>query len=681
MSKILSIFAILCYVLTLSSVECQFDILTKFINFDDNELQLSHECSEHLKIIKNGLENNEIWASKVKDASGNAKSGFVWGNNFWLGSLRACNLLNNPPKIYLAASKVRNGWANLTEIGSKIPLDYRMFYVKHASNIQFDPATRDKSILHIGLCLPKSCNNHESFQMAQTIFHSSNFDESLQLGNILLLSTKTLHIRDNFWSENFVIIFTSILMVFVMINIIGSFYITLKNKSRSKLLDEELKIIQNNHGINTNDPIIEQRLKPNKLEKFCECFSILGNFRFIMSNELSNSSIPSIHGIRSIAMLWIMIGHVYIYGLSTIDNIQFIFAYAEKWILQPIFSAAISVDTFFVISAFLMSYLFFEKQKTKPTKNFTVAFFKSIINRYIRLTPSFMIVMLIGIVLSIVQNDTSQFMMAENIEENCKKYWWRNLLYIQNFYPLTEMCLSWSWYLATDFQLFVFSTMLLILSLKYKKSAVAFAIILVIVSCIHSGYIGYKHAFGFSLDSQYSSIDVLYTTPYSRVGAYMAGLWTGHYLSKVNRQWSLSKISIGIGWFVAVTTTTNLVYVQHFREPNLLIGSLFAAFARTLWAFAICFMILATSMHDSFAANLLKSKFFLPISRMSYAVYLLNPIVLFLVSFGCDISFHLDFYTLFIYTSGFYVMTYIVAFVFMIIFENPILMFIRKFIA
>lgn len=44
-----------------------------------------------------------------------------------------------------------------------------------------------------------------------------------------------------------------------------------------------------------------------------------------------------------------MIGHVYIYGFSTIDNIQFIFAYAEKWILQPVFSAAISVDTFFVL--------------------------------------------------------------------------------------------------------------------------------------------------------------------------------------------------------------------------------------------------------------------------------------------------------------------------------------------
>ena len=113
-----------------------------------------------------------------------------------------------------------------------------------------------------------------------------------------------------------------------------------------------------------------------------------------------------------------------------------------------------------------MSYLFFERQKNKATKSYTFAVVRSIFNRYIRLTPCFIIVMLIGVALSIVQNDTSQYLMAENIEQNCKKYWWRNVIYIQNFYPLNEMCLSWSWYLATDFQLFVLSTILLAMSLK-----------------------------------------------------------------------------------------------------------------------------------------------------------------------------------------------------------------------
>jgi hypothetical protein len=59
-------------------------------------------------------------------------------------------------------------------------------------------------------------------------------------------------------------------------------------------------------------------------------------------------------------------------------------------------------------------------------------------------------------------NDTSQFMMHENMEDNCRKYWWRNLLMIQNFYPISQMCMSWSWYVSVDFQLAVVVLILLV---------------------------------------------------------------------------------------------------------------------------------------------------------------------------------------------------------------------------
>lgn len=69
-------------------------------------------------------------------------------------------------------------------------------------------------------------------------------------------------------------------------------------------------------------------------------------------------------------------------------------------------------------------------------------------------------------VLAFFLNDTSQFRMYEDVEGNCKKFWWRNLLLIQNFYPIKELCMSWSWYIAADFQLYVVTIVLLALSLK-----------------------------------------------------------------------------------------------------------------------------------------------------------------------------------------------------------------------
>lgn len=68
-----------------------------------------------------------------------------------------------------------------------------------------------------------------------------------------------------------------------------------------------------------------------------------------MSTKLDKKSIPTVHGIRAVGALWIFAGHVYYYAFGPTENLQLIFAYADSWILQPFFSAAISVDSFYVM--------------------------------------------------------------------------------------------------------------------------------------------------------------------------------------------------------------------------------------------------------------------------------------------------------------------------------------------
>lgn len=112
---------------------------------------------------------------------------------------------------------------------------------------------------------------------------------------------------------------------------------------------------------------------------------------------------------------------------------------------------------------------------------------------FFRLTPAFM--MMVGILQlnSAWYSKTSQFYMDEKPHETCEKYWWRNLLYINNLYDRKELvrvslkinlkknsiqkykkkknfsyvflqCMSWSWYLANDMQFFTIAVALLILS-------------------------------------------------------------------------------------------------------------------------------------------------------------------------------------------------------------------------
>lgn len=188
------------------SIQCH-EILTEFLEFDYKswKIHLTKSCERDVRTLRQGIENDEVWALKVRDASGKATSGFMWGNNFWLGAERACYLLNNPPKISLVKSATRKMWENVTEIASKIPVEYRMFYANQASPVQFNPDLFNKSVLHIGLCFPKSCMQKEVDSMARTVIENK-FSNNLLFGELKYLSTKTLEVRKNFLSEPFVVL-------------------------------------------------------------------------------------------------------------------------------------------------------------------------------------------------------------------------------------------------------------------------------------------------------------------------------------------------------------------------------------------------------------------------------------------------------------------------------------------
>lgn len=52
---------------------------------------------------------------------------------------------------------------------------------------------------------------------------------------------------------------------------------------------------------------------------------------------------------RAIGMIWIVAGHIFFYGPGAVENLQMVLTYAEDWYLQPLFSVAIAVDSYFVI--------------------------------------------------------------------------------------------------------------------------------------------------------------------------------------------------------------------------------------------------------------------------------------------------------------------------------------------
>lgn len=55
----------------------------------------------------------------------------------------------------------------------------------------------------------------------------------------------------------------------------------------------------------------------------------------------------------------------------------------------------------------------------------------------------------------------------------CENYWWRNVLFIQNFFGFENICLTHSHYVATDSQLFVVAPLFVYLIYKWPKQGIA----------------------------------------------------------------------------------------------------------------------------------------------------------------------------------------------------------------
>ncbi|RCN49274.1 hypothetical protein ANCCAN_04689 [Ancylostoma caninum] len=71
------------------------------------------------------------------------------------------------------------------------------------------------------------------------------------------------------------------------------------------------------------------------------------------------------------------------------------------------------------------------------------------------------------------------FIMDES--ENCQKNWWTNLLYTSNLVRTREQCISLSWYLSNDMQMYVISPIFLV---PFIFSPVGGLIVLVVISIV-----------------------------------------------------------------------------------------------------------------------------------------------------------------------------------------------------
>lgn len=261
--------------------------------------------------------------------------------------------------------------------------------------------------------------------------------------------------------------------------------------------------ISNGKGINKNEmngkEILKRqnRIKNDKLqenpieedEDLSTVTSIILSFSIIFNTkklfhirEDREETLSAIHGMRILSMVWIIIGHTFCFGgfykiLYTFKRISIAgIENPARWDYQPLINTFLLVETFFFLGGVVLIYVALPMlEKHKGRFNYPIY----VIHRWVRLTPA-----MIGTIafITVMPYFGSGPMWKKEMtwqSEGCQKNWWMNILYISNWvYPVDEMCGGMTWFVAADFQIYLFAP---IIFFSYYKSTILGILVNVLV--------------------------------------------------------------------------------------------------------------------------------------------------------------------------------------------------------
>ncbi|XP_018308518.1 nose resistant to fluoxetine protein 6, partial [Mycetomoellerius zeteki] len=481
------------------------------------------------------------------DSSGQLKSGFFYGNNFWLGSRSQCLDIMNRTPFEFAKRHILNN-TRYRDPQNEFPpfqLNYFVAHIRHNSTLQYHINMLTEDVISLGLCLPASCSMNNISFILEGIFR----DRILLINDLYSVDLNLIQVKnlkdDHQWllSGAIPLICVVLVLTFAMM-ISGTIYDIFTYQTYLKAKSKTVVNVRNAiEKMEISD--LSSLRKKSRIGKVLMCFSVYTNTKIIFNTKLDTEAIVVIHGIRFLSMVWVIILHSIYFTMEYFDNKVWLLRLSEGIPFQVISNGTVSVDTYFFLSGFLLAYTYLknkiDKERIKPIdyREKLNEFFVGLIKRYVRLTPAYIMMIEIVQLNSVWYDKTSQFYVQERPHETCSKYWWRNVLYIHNLFGHNTMCLSWSWYLSNDMQFFIIGQALLILSTVYFYVTVVILGIILIGSIILSGYVSYIYGFVPTLDEQNRLADVLYFPPWIRIGPYIIGMITGYIIVRFNKKIAL----------------------------------------------------------------------------------------------------------------------------------------------
>uniref|UniRef100_A0A182I2D8 Acyltransferase 3 domain-containing protein n=1 Tax=Anopheles arabiensis TaxID=7173 RepID=A0A182I2D8_ANOAR len=310
-------------------------------------------------------------------------------------------------------------------------------------------------------------------------------------------------------------------------------------------------------------------------------------------------------------------------------------------------------QTFLGISGALLAIQFCSfTEKRKGKVSFLYIPF-AILYRYVRLTPVYAFVILLHATwLLKLQTGPLWRWGAETEQTFCRRNWWTNLLYINNYVHADEPCVQQAWYLGAEFQIFIIALIVLVTIVKIPRAKVLIlGLVLLAGYVIPALFIYYQKLEGtyiITLEAQRYIFwyDKFYLKSYIpthiNFGNYIQGVLTGviyNELQKRSINLAQSKVFRAV-WFLTFAIVflsmlpSYMFYVNDFPTPSVWMAAYFVV-SKNLYGIGTGIVILGLIYGvNGVFKRVLNYPFFEPLGRLSYGAFLVHPFVMLLMFFS-----------------------------------------------
>ncbi|XP_046661684.1 uncharacterized protein LOC124354918 [Homalodisca vitripennis] len=392
----------------------------------------TERCRNHSSFLFDSFLNEEMWAIRMVDAAGKPGAGIIDGNIMSLGNYDECLSVSAPGGLF-------QGQHCIVETRGILPTDT----IDKFSPMEEIMRTIRKDVM-FSVCVPDSCTAQDVKIHLDVTLNSVNATAIMYDSSCSSATSPPLDLSD------YIVIM--VLVIIVVLVVLSTCYEHLTAKSERK------------------DLLVS--------------FSITSNTSQLLSTTESPNSLPCLHGLRVLAMAWIIVGHRFVNltlvpgsdGLKVVQNLGRL-----AW--TPSQSIDKVLGIFFLLSGTLAAYNFLRDRLEGKKFNYL----KICGHRYRRLIPPVLLVSILYATLLKNPLPSSRYLeedvhhiprelsgelhrelfinihcdtltppvllvpilyatlpirvadgpiwkrMFSMYQENCQENWWINLLYISNY--------------------------------------------------------------------------------------------------------------------------------------------------------------------------------------------------------------------------------------------------------